>query len=148
MDFNEINDANKAAALAAAGKAGEKRGRKRKNSICNDDSSTSSSKVGKAHKKVLADPKDGDLRTGRWSAEEMAYCDKLIYCFKEGILPVEDGTKLNDFLASLLKSKQSRLTKKMKVSVTFSVRADHFSVRTTRAEFLLFLSNHSTILID
>ena len=117
MNFNEINDAQKAAALAAASKNGEKRGRKRKNSIV-DDSPNESVKVKaiKGRKQVLADNKDGELRTGRWSNEEMVYCDKLIYCFKEGILPVEEGLKLNDFLSSLLKSKQSRLTKKMKVS--------------------------------
>lgn len=119
MNFGEINDAQKAAALAASSKNGEKRGRKRKNSVMSADEVGSDGvkvKASKARKQVLGDSKEGDLRTGRWSSEEMAFCDKLIYCFKEGILPVEEGTKLNDFLSSLLKSKQSRLTKKMKVS--------------------------------
>lgn len=123
MNFNEINDAEKAAAQAAASKNGEKRGRKRKNSIIsNEDSPSEGAKVkpSKGRKQVLADNRDGELRTGRWSNEEMVYCDKLIYCFKEGILPVEEGLKLNDFLSSLLKSKQSRLTKKMKVSKFWS----------------------------
>ena len=55
-----------------------------------------------------------ELRTGRWTQEETALCDKLISCFEEGKLPLPDGIKLNDFLSSMLKSKQSRLTKKMK----------------------------------
>ena len=56
----------------------------------------------------------GDLRTGRWTNEEMIYCDLLISSFTKGELPISDGTRLNDFLANMLKSKQSRLTKKMK----------------------------------
>jgi hypothetical protein len=44
----------------------------------------------------------------------MAYCDKLIAKFESGELPITDGIKLNEFLGSMLKSKQSRLTKKMK----------------------------------
>uniref|UniRef100_A0A7S3QCM2 Uncharacterized protein n=1 Tax=Chaetoceros debilis TaxID=122233 RepID=A0A7S3QCM2_9STRA len=60
------------------------------------------------------DKDDADCRTGRWTAEEMNYCDKLIEVFKDGDLPIADGVKLNDFLATMLKSKQSRLTKKMK----------------------------------
>jgi len=55
-----------------------------------------------------------ERRTGRWTNEEMAYCDKLIEKFESGELPVEDGSKLNEFLGNMLKSKQSRLTKKMK----------------------------------
>jgi hypothetical protein len=55
-----------------------------------------------------------DLRTGRWTTEETQYCDKLIEKYESGELPVADGIKLNDFLANMLKSKQSRLTKKMK----------------------------------
>ena len=55
-----------------------------------------------------------DLRTGRWTPEEIAYCDKLIEHFSHGSLPIPEKLKLNDFLANMLKSKQSRLTKKMK----------------------------------
>lgn len=57
---------------------------------------------------------ESDWRTGRWTPEEMVFCDKLIESFKAGDLPVANGVKLNDFLATMLKSKQSRLTKKMK----------------------------------
>lgn len=55
-----------------------------------------------------------DLRTGRWTTQETAYCDKLITLFEKGQLPIPNGIKLNDFLAGMLKSKQARLTKKMK----------------------------------
>jgi hypothetical protein len=55
-----------------------------------------------------------EKRTGRWTLEELAYCDKLIAKFQAGQLPINDGIKLNEFLGSMLKSKQSRLTKKMK----------------------------------
>lgn len=44
----------------------------------------------------------------------MTFCDKLIEKFESGEIPVEDGAKLNEFLGNMLKSKQSRLTKKMK----------------------------------
>ena len=56
----------------------------------------------------------GDLRTGRWTQEETVYCDSLIRLFEEGKLPIPEGIKLNDFLSNMLKSKQARLTKKMK----------------------------------
>ena len=56
----------------------------------------------------------GDLRTGRWTQEETDYCDSLIRLFEEGKLPIPEGIKLNEFLANMLKSKQARLTKKMK----------------------------------
>lgn len=55
-----------------------------------------------------------ERRTGRWTVEEMAYCDKLMEKFESGELPVVEGVKLNEFLGNMLKSKQSRLTKKMK----------------------------------
>lgn len=53
-------------------------------------------------------------RTGRWTDEELAFRDSLISHFLEGSLPLSNGLKLNDFLSNILKSKQSRLTKKMK----------------------------------
>ncbi len=53
-------------------------------------------------------------RTGRWTDEELAFRDALITHFDQGALPLSNGTKLNDFLSSMLKSKQSRLTKRMK----------------------------------
>ena len=53
-------------------------------------------------------------RTGRWTDEELQFRDALIAHFLEGSLPLSNGLKLNDFLSNILKSKQSRLTKKMK----------------------------------
>ena len=57
---------------------------------------------------------EAGFRTGRWTPDEIAFSDKLISLFKYGKFPVQNGFKLNEFLASMLKSKQSRLTKKMK----------------------------------
>lgn len=95
MSFREIDEARKSASLSAA----RGKGRKRKSSESEMDSSG-----------VYV----SERRTGRWTTEEMAYCDKLIQKFESGELPICDGIKLNEFLGNMLKSKQSRLTKKMK----------------------------------
>jgi len=95
MSFTEIDEARKAAAAAPA-----KKGRKRKGDKDQDPDHN------------FGDP--SDRRTGRWTADEVAYCDKLSEKFTSGELPVEEKTKLNEFLGNMLKSKQSRLTKKMK----------------------------------
>lgn len=97
MTFAEIDQAQ---AEAANSCLSEKRGKKRKNATISRLNSIET---------------DGsELRIGRWTTEETAYCDKLIEHFGQGALPIPDGIKLNDFLSSMLKSKQSRLTKKMK----------------------------------
>ena len=100
MSFREIDEARKAnASLPNAPKG---KGRKRKGSI-GDVTEIDSKGVYVSER-----------RTGRWTTEEMAYCDKLIAKFETGELPVTNGIKLNEFLGNMLKSKQSRLTKKMK----------------------------------
>jgi len=108
MDFSEIDQARIAAASMAPS---SKRGKKRKNAtIARLNPSNSLGGNG-------TDDQSGDgsdLRTGRWTAEETEYCDKLISAYERGELPISEGVKLNDFLATMLKSKQSRLTKKMK----------------------------------
>ena len=97
MTFAEIDQAQAEAANSALS---DKRGKKRKNATISRLNSMEA---------------DGsDLRIGRWTPEETAYCDKLVEHFEQGALPIPDGIKLNDFLASMLKSKHSRLTKKMK----------------------------------
>lgn len=105
MNFGEIDAAKEA---AASMEPSSKRGKKRKNATIARLNPSAS----------IAPAEDGgegsDLRTGRWTTEETLYCDKLIEHFESGSLPVTDGIKLNDFLANMLKSKQSRLTKKMK----------------------------------
>lgn len=95
MDFTEVDEARRAVAAAPP-----KKGRKRKGDKDQDPDH------------AFGDP--SDRRTGRWSTEEVAYCDILIAKFGTGELPVEEKTKLNEFLGNMLKSKQSRLTKKMK----------------------------------
>lgn len=97
MVFDEIDQAQREAAAATLS---DKRGKKRKNATI---------------ARLNAMEGDGsELRTGRWTTEETAYCDLLIDLFEKGSLPIPDGIKLNDFLSNMLKSKQSRLTKKMK----------------------------------
>jgi len=95
MDFTEVDEARRAVSAAPP-----KKGRKRKGDKDQDPDH------------AFGDP--SDRRTGRWSTEEVAYCDVLIAKFGAGELPVEEKTKLNEFLGNMLKSKQSRLTKKMK----------------------------------
>ena len=134
MAFEEIDQARKQAALTGVS---DKRGKKRKNATIarltsngvvvdetgsiqtsNTDNGGSGSLLGTAAASAAtannANADTCDLRTGRWTPEETEYCDSLIRVFEEGKLPMTDGAKLNDFLANMLKSKQSRLTKKMK----------------------------------
>ena len=118
MTFGEIDEANKASESLKS----TKRARKRRNSVTSTDGAASddgTKPVGKGNNKrsfdETKDNKDlSECRTGRWTQEEIVFCDKLISLFKDGKLPLASGIKLNDFLASMLKSKQSRLTKKMK----------------------------------
>ena len=53
-------------------------------------------------------------RTGRWVPSEIIFRDTLLSYFTSGSLPLREEYKLLDFLSDILKSKQSRLTKKMK----------------------------------
>mmetsp|Transcript_16324 Transcript_16324/g.35278 ORF Transcript_16324/g.35278 Transcript_16324/m.35278 type:complete len:1158 (+) Transcript_16324:148-3621(+) len=70
-------------------------------------------------------------RTGRWTDEELAFRDAIISHFINGSLPLSNGLKLNDFLSNMLKSKQSRLTKKMKHAKLstkyFRIQSGHLS---------------------
>lgn len=115
MNFLEVDEAKKEAAMAAKS---NKRSRKRKSSFAGADDEVSPGKVAK--KSIEQDVKSGtevssqQRRTGRWTTEEVAFCDKLMEKFKTGELPIPDGVKMNEFLGSMLLSKQSRLTKKMK----------------------------------
>jgi len=70
---------------------------------------TSSSSKGESKFYDYAEP-----RTGKWSNEEIAFRDSLVPKFVDGSLPLSNGLKLIDFLSTMLKSKPSRLTKKMK----------------------------------
>jgi len=78
-------------------------------------------------------------RTGRWTNEELAFRDAIIALFVEGSLPLSNGIKLNDFLSSILKSKQSRLTKKMKhaklSSKYFRIKQGHLTPTLKAKEF-------------
>lgn len=89
MSFREIDEA-----LRSSNSLNHKKSRKRKSESTTD---------------IVT-----ERRTGRWTPEEMNLCDKLMHHFTTGEFPVADSVKLNDFLGNMLKSKQSRLTKKMK----------------------------------
>ncbi|CAB9518905.1 phosphotransferase system component [Seminavis robusta] len=98
MSFREIDEAKKTSNALQNGQ--RNRGRKRK----------SEGPTGLEEKGGYV----SERRTGRWTVEEMTYCDKLIEKFESGEMPIVNGIKLNEFLGNMLKSKQSRLTKKMK----------------------------------
>ena len=107
VSFSEIDEARR---TVAAMKCSDRRGRKRKESS-GTESTTLGSECFDQESNLGIFP---ELRTGRWTAEETMYCYELIVKFQQGELPLKEGTRLNDFLANILKSKQSRLTKKMK----------------------------------
>ena len=76
---------------------------------------TTAANSGGAHVRRSVAAYDPNLpRTGRWTAEEIEFRDALIGHFLDGNLPLGNGLKLSDFMPGLLKSKQSRLAKKMK----------------------------------
>ncbi|VEU37489.1 unnamed protein product [Pseudo-nitzschia multistriata] len=101
MSFREIDEARKNSQSLANANRGKNRKRKGAPGQISDIDTVNGVYV-------------SDRRTGRWTTEEMAYCDKLIAKFESGELPISSGLKLNEFLGNMLKSKQSRLTKKMK----------------------------------
>eukprot|EP01031_Cornospumella_fuschlensis_P034954 gene34954-42330_t len=76
-----------------------------------------------AHEAALADgliqsengdakSKKASLRRGKWTTEEEAYANRLIYEFKLGLLPLTDGTTLRTFLSKLLNCDPMRISKK------------------------------------
>jgi hypothetical protein len=119
MAFMEIDQAQ---AEAAKTDLSDKRGKKRKNATIARLNPNAKDCVDAEEKGKTSAGESTELRTGRWTPEETAYCDKLIELFEGGFLPLPDDTKLNDFLSNMLKSKQSRLTKKMK-NARLSARA-------------------------
>lgn len=112
MLFDEIDRAREEASRT---NLSTKRGKKRQNATISRLNPQIKQEGGYEEPVGKTSPLDGgELRIGRWTVEETEYCDKLIKLFEGGLLPIPDGTKLNDFLSSMLKSKQARLTKKMK----------------------------------
>jgi hypothetical protein len=107
MAFQEIDHAKTQASMLSIS---DKRGKKRKNATI----ARLTDNVMIAASEAAPDDESSDLRTGRWTQEETDFCDMLITLFSEGKLPLLEKTKLNDFLSGMLKSKQSRLSKKMK----------------------------------
>lgn len=110
-------DIDQALVEAAKTNLSNKRGKKRQNATVtrlNPSLKTVVTEITAGDEPTSSTGESSDLRTGRWTTEEIAYCDKLIEHFSHGVLPIPEKLKLNDFLANMLKSKQSRLTKKMK----------------------------------
>jgi len=70
-------------------------------------------------------------RAGKWAEEEIAFRDDLVKHFVAGSLPLPNELKLCEFLSKILKSKPSRLTKKMK-KANLSTR--HFLGNTAHIE--------------
>lgn len=56
--------------------------------------------------------KKAGLRRGKWTSEEEAYANRLIYEFKQGLLPLTEGTTLRTFLSKLLNCDPMRISKK------------------------------------
>lgn len=91
-------------------------------------------------------------RTGRWGPSEIIFRDTLLSHFAAGSLPLRDEYKLLDFLSDILKSKQSRLTKKMKhanLSVQhycyrsgFLSKEQAFELSKLEKEFIASLPDH------
>jgi hypothetical protein len=52
------------------------------------------------------------LRRGKWTQEEESYATRLIQEFKNGLLPLTDGTTLRTFLSKLLNCDPMRISKK------------------------------------
>lgn len=110
MVFVELDEATQEAAQTSLS---SKRGMKRHNAtLVRLNPDLRSAEANSSTEEGTKEPKE--LRTGRWTNEETAYCDRLIQEFEAGTLPIPNGIKLNDFLSNMFKSKHSRLTKKMK----------------------------------
>ena len=52
------------------------------------------------------------LRRGKWTSEEECYAVRLISEFRQGLLPLTDGTTLRTFLSKLLNCDPMRISKK------------------------------------
>jgi hypothetical protein len=85
MSFREIDESRRAAQALASQKM---RGKKRKGGSGSDSADDVGGYI-------------ADRRTGRWTNEEMIYCDKLILSFERGCIPLGEGVKLNEFLGNM-----------------------------------------------
>ena len=55
---------------------------------------------------------DPNLRSGKWTREEMEYAHELINEFKAGTLDLEEGVSLRSFLSKILRCNPKRISKK------------------------------------
>ena len=66
-------------------------------------------------KTKMAAPPNPDprtLRSGTWTKQEEDYVQALIREFRDGHLPLNEGTSLRSFLAKMLDCKPKRISKK------------------------------------
>jgi len=56
--------------------------------------------------------REGDVRRGKWTAEEQAYADRLVRDFEAGLLPLENGATLRAYLSRKLNCDPMRISKK------------------------------------
>ena len=72
--------------------------------------------VGRVSSRVISggssEGKASGLRKGKWTSEEEAYCNKVIYLFNRGLLPIPTGTTLRSYLSDKLNCDPMRITKK------------------------------------
>ncbi|TMW56224.1 hypothetical protein Poli38472_008872 [Pythium oligandrum] len=82
----------------------------------NEHSDSSSQDAGKRsrEKRSTKSKCPPGLRSGKWTAEEEAFTNMIIYYFKRGLLNIEDGTSLRWYLAKRLNCEAMRVTKKLK----------------------------------
>mmetsp|Transcript_5235 Transcript_5235/g.11874 ORF Transcript_5235/g.11874 Transcript_5235/m.11874 type:complete len:931 (-) Transcript_5235:262-3054(-) len=112
LSFTEIDHSqrlsgyNKSSSSSGGGSSGAQSSKRMHIELLNDSSTSQHSSSS------FYDPTSP--RTGKWSDEEIAFRDTLVPHFVDGSLPLPSGLKLIEFLSSMLKSKPSRLTKKMK----------------------------------
>lgn len=56
--------------------------------------------------------REQNFRKGKWTLEEENYCNKIIFLFNHGLLPIECGTTLRTYLSDKLNCDPMRITKK------------------------------------
>ena len=62
----------------------------------------------------MSEEGDGKVFSGRWTVEEEAFCDALIFEFRAGTLKdVEEGATLRNFLADAVGCHPKRISKKV-----------------------------------
>lgn len=83
-----------------------------RNALYPSDRGKSKRTSDEAENVAMRSNKKATLRRGKWTTEEEAYANHLIHEFKQGVLPLMDGTTLRTFLSKLLHCDPMRISKK------------------------------------